>query len=132
MKSTLTYFIIFLFINAMNSIGFKSLKHASLIDMVNQTKFIAVKHNVTTEDGYIIEIHQISKLDNKKNKRVIFVQHGLLCSSDIWLDNGPNSALAYVMAENGYNVFLGNVRGNTYGRHHINISTGDSEFWNFT
>ncbi|OQR67559.1 gastric triacylglycerol lipase-like [Tropilaelaps mercedesae] len=36
------------------------------------------------------------------------------------------------MADRGYDVWLGNVRGNTYGRQHVNISPDDRAFWEFT
>jgi lysosomal acid lipase/cholesteryl ester hydrolase len=38
---------------------------------------------------------------------------------------------AYVMADEGYDVWLGNARGNTYSREHVNLTAKKKEFWNF-
>ena len=39
---------------------------------------------------------------------------------------------AYMLADLGYDVWLGNARGNTYSRSHVNITADDPEFWKFT
>ena len=38
----------------------------------------------------------------------------------------------YMLADRGYDVWMGNARGNTYSRQHVNISTADDQYWNFT
>ena len=40
--------------------------------------------------------------------------------------------LAYLLSEAGYDVWMGNFRGNGYSRHHITLDPDtDREFWKF-
>ena len=39
---------------------------------------------------------------------------------------------AYMLADLGYDVWLGNARGNTYSRSHVNMTADDPDFWKFT
>lgn len=56
----------------------------------------AEEHSITTDDGYNLKIHRIpnSPLSNNKgNKKILFFQHGIFASSDIWVLRGPNKDL---------------------------------------
>lgn len=39
--------------------------------------------------------------------------------------------IAYLLYDSGYDVWLGNARGNTYSRAHTHWSIDDAKFWNF-
>ncbi|CAG5013298.1 unnamed protein product [Parnassius apollo] len=63
----------------------------------------------------------------------VILMHGLLMSSDTWFDAGPESSLAYLLSDECFDIWLGNFRGNFYGRRHIKLNPDeDSEFWNFS
>jgi len=56
-----------------------------------------------------------------------------LDTSFTWILNYPQQSLAYILADSGYDVWLGNVRGNTYSRAHVRLNPDkDSSFWDFT
>jgi lysosomal acid lipase/cholesteryl ester hydrolase len=42
-----------------------------------------------------------------------------------------NDQTAYLLADAGYDVWLGNARGNTYSKRHVTLTTDDAEFWQF-
>lgn len=65
-------------------------------------------------------------------KQPVFLQHGLLSSSADWVLSGPEKGLAFILADLGYDVWLGNARGNTYSRHHTNMSNDDAKYWDFS
>uniref|UniRef100_A0A1I8NUX8 AB hydrolase-1 domain-containing protein n=2 Tax=Stomoxys calcitrans TaxID=35570 RepID=A0A1I8NUX8_STOCA len=58
--------------------------------------------------------------------------HGLGSSSDVWVIEGLSNPLAYDLVNQGYDVWLGNSRGNTYCKRHSNMSTSDRQFWSFS
>ena len=92
-------------------------------------------HYVTTDDGYILGMHRIPHGKNgtkngMKNKPV-FMTHCLVCNSAIWLFGPPEKSFGYLLADQGYDVWFGNTRGNTYSRNHWFLSPSDNDFWDF-
>uniref|UniRef100_A0A8D9E787 Gastric triacylglycerol lipase n=1 Tax=Cacopsylla melanoneura TaxID=428564 RepID=A0A8D9E787_9HEMI len=80
-------------------------------------------------------MHRIPHGKNRKAdplKKPVFLQHGLLTSSADWLLTGPKVGLGFLLADKGYDVWLGNIRGNTYSRRHVKLSPDGAEFWDFS
>ncbi|XP_021960957.1 lipase 3 [Folsomia candida] len=91
-------------------------------------------HSITTADGYVLEAHRIpygKQCGPAEGKRVIWLQHGLLGDSSNWIIAGPDKAFGYVLADQCYDVWMGNFRGNTYSRRHLFLdpNVNQKEFW---
>ncbi|XP_043240495.1 lipase 3-like isoform X2 [Amphibalanus amphitrite] len=105
------------------------------LELIRENGYVAEQHDVTTADGYILSLHRIPygrDGPGEGPRTPVHLQHGLLSASSDWIMQPPERALAYMLADRGYDVWLGNARGNTYSRSHVNITADDPEFWKFT
>lgn len=127
--------------------------HMTTPELIRAHGYVAETHHIWTEDGYCLDVHRVlppksqgnpsndlneNDVKNLNDKNVtearvpILIHHGLLSSSADWVLLGPKKALAYILCDNGYDVWLGNARGNTYSKKHKKYSTMDKEFWDFS
>ncbi|XP_018572755.1 lipase 3 [Anoplophora glabripennis] len=107
-------------------------EYLNVPQMIARHGYPSETHIITTDDGYLLEIHRIpGSKSGKRGGQPVYLQHGLLGSSADWLMNGNNS-LGFLLADQGYDVWLGNARGNTYSKAHISIPKENSKFWNFS
>ncbi|GLV35374.1 uncharacterized protein CBL_01476 [Carabus blaptoides fortunei] len=108
------------------------------ISIIEQFGYPAETHEVQTEDGYLLTLHRIpygkiTPSKYQKGRPVAILHHGILGSSDTWLLRSPDKDLAFILADNGYDVWISNVRGNVYSRKHISLDPDkDKQFWNFS
>lgn len=61
---------------------------------------------------------------------MVYLQHGLEDSSDTWVLNEETKAPGFILANKGYDVWLGNVRGNHYSC--PTLSPRVKNFWDFS
>lgn len=90
---------------------------------------------VRTKDGYLLTVHRITSLGIKpppRNGKVVYLHHGLLMDSEIWVTMlEKNQNLPFVLYELGYDVWLGNNRGNKYSHKHLTKKLDSKDFWDF-
>ena len=106
---------------------------ANTIQLIESKGYLAEEHSMITQDGYILTVHRIINPNiSSIPKQVAFLQHGLLDASSTWVVNFPTQSLGFILADKGFDVWLGNVRGNTYSNYHIKYNKDQEEFWNFS
>ncbi|XP_057376829.1 lipase member N-like [Daphnia carinata] len=91
-------------------------------------------HHVTTDDGYILELHRIpaKPLNDGSPRKAVFLNHGVIESSGTWLVNPSSRSLPFLLADQSYDVWLSNFRGNRYSRQHIKLNPKQPKFWKFS
>ncbi|XP_054261605.1 gastric triacylglycerol lipase-like [Macrosteles quadrilineatus] len=110
-------------------------KPPNLEDHIRQHGYPVETHNIITDDGYILTYHRIphgkQQPYNNTNGKPVLLQHGLVQSgADFVLE--PFS-LGYLLADNGFDVWLANSRGNTFSRKHVRLDPDlDKKFWDFS
>ena len=61
---------------------------------------------------------------------MVYLQHGLQDTSDTWIVNEEHLAPGFALANQGYDVWVGNTRGNLYSSPVLNPRV--KNFWDFS
>ncbi|XP_043478907.1 lipase 3-like isoform X2 [Leptopilina heterotoma] len=102
--------------------------YSSMVRVTFKAGHSLESHTVQTKDGYLLTIHRIP---GPSGSTPIFLQHGILGSSDSWILTGSDS-LAITLANLKYDVWLGNSRSSVYCKSHSVYKNTDEKFWNYS
>ncbi|XP_049876863.1 lipase 3-like [Pectinophora gossypiella] len=107
--------------------------HLNATQLLNKYQYAVDTHTIKTDDGYFLTLFRIQPKEQTLVQRpVVFLMHGLLGSADDWLLMGPGKSLAYLLADAGYEVWLGNARGSKYSRRHVSKHPAQADFWQYS
>lgn len=108
----------------------------NVTELISSKGYPVIDYTVQTKDGYLLSVQRIphgrTKDHPSNDKPIVFLQHGLLSSATDWVINFPNESLGFILADAGYDVWMGNIRGNTYSRRHVKLTPNMREFWDFS
>ena len=104
------------------------------------------EHIVQTGDGYLLGLHRLGWKRGEEGerinagpgkdglkKKVVYMHHGLMMNSEVWVClTERERCLPFELVERGYDVWLGNNRGNKYSKKSIHSTPTEARFWNFS
>lgn len=77
-----------------------------VLQLIANAGYTGETHLTETDDGYLIKIHRIvPKVFN--GQKPVLLMHGILATAADFLITGPNAALAYLLSDQGYDVYMG-------------------------
>jgi len=107
----------------------------SFLAICASLNYTVAEHFVTTSDGYILRVFRVGgkNVAGFNSGPPVYLQHGLIDSSDNFFVNAEALAPGFIVANQGYDVWLGNSRGNKYSRNHTTLNPNtDAAFWDFS
>jgi len=121
------------------------LAHASdFSELCELYGYTAEEHVVQTKDGFLLGLHRLASRPGEEGRRVnngegslrkkvVYFHHGLMMNSEVWVClTEKERCLPFVLVDRGYDVWLGNNRGNKYSKKSMHHKPTSNEFWDFS
>ncbi|XP_031383711.1 triacylglycerol lipase 1 isoform X2 [Punica granatum] len=103
--------------------------------LVQPAGYPCSEYTVQTKDGYLLALHRVSSSGQNlraQRGRPVLLQHGLFMGGDAWFLNSADQSLGFILADHGFDVWIGNVRGTRWSYGHISLSERDKDFWDWS
>ncbi|KAJ6651504.1 hypothetical protein lerEdw1_020901 [Lerista edwardsae] len=108
----------------------------NISEIIHYWGYPSEQYEVLTADGYYLLVNRIPYGVHGSRKTepgpAVLVVSGFGVEGRSWIANLPSNSLAFVLADNGYDVWLLNCRGSTWSRRHQNLSIDQEQFWDFS
>ncbi|KAI8532738.1 hypothetical protein RHMOL_Rhmol11G0236900 [Rhododendron molle] len=104
-------------------------------DLIQRFDYPCSEHKVQTKDGYVLGLHRVSSVARMLREQrgpPVLLLHGLFMAGDAWFLGSMNQSLGYILADHGFDVWVGSVRGTRWSHGHVSLSEKDKEFWDWS
>jgi pimeloyl-ACP methyl ester carboxylesterase len=118
---------------ALVSVSLANDNHKSIEQITFQNGYSLESYSVVTTDGYVSQIYRIpgklQEVGKPVQKPAVLMMHGLMCDMNFWLANDAKMAPPFILVDQGYDVWLGNNRGNRFAQAHLTLNKDEQAFW---
>ncbi|KAJ4837477.1 sphingosine N-acyltransferase subunit lip1 [Turnera subulata] len=103
--------------------------------LIEPAGYPCTEHTIQTKDGYLLALQRVSSSNGGLRMQrgpPVLLQHGLFMGGDAWFLGSPEESLGFILADQGFDVWVGNVRGTFWSHGHVSLSKKDKEFWDWS
>ncbi|XP_057788199.1 triacylglycerol lipase 1 [Salvia miltiorrhiza] len=117
-----------------SKLRFKSSTAGLCANVIEPSGFPCTEHTTRTKDGYVLGLQRVTSpsVTVQEWTPPVLLIHGLFMAGDAWFLDSPNQSLGFILANHGYDVWVGNVRGTHWSHGHVSLSEEDKEFWDWS
>ena len=120
-------------------------KYPRWADELDKYKYTWEAFEVTTDDDYILTLFHITGTEEEgkftPTKEPVLIQHGLKMDAASWMNDYSTEApkdydagkpMPLQLADQGYDVWMGNNRGTEYSMGHKSLKVEDKAYWEWS
>jgi pimeloyl-ACP methyl ester carboxylesterase len=133
MKLRVGLAVLLLMGNCLSQVGHQC-SSSIFLNLVKPLGYPVEEHKVTTQDGYVLTVFRMQAKGSQivGGKPVVLLQHGNEDCSDGYVINDEDKAPGFILANEGYDIWLPNNRGNKYSMTHKTMSVFNKNFWDYS
>ncbi|MED6173710.1 sphingosine N-acyltransferase subunit lip1 [Stylosanthes scabra] len=120
--------------------GGKSQPDPTLCDvLILPAGYPCSEYTIQTKDGFLLGLQRVSSSSSSlrfgyagERGPPVLLLHGLFMAGDAWFLNTPEQSLGYILADQGFDVWVGNARGTRWSHGHTSYSEKNKKFWDWS
>lgn len=113
-------------------------QHTLCEELILPSGYPCSEYTIQTKDGFLLGLQRVSSSsalrlgrDAERGPPVLLL-HGLFMAGDAWFLNSPDQSLGFVLADHGFDVWVGNVRGTRWSHGHVSLPEKNKQFWDWS